>query len=141
MNWVEVFQRYIISFFLSTLLFIYMLKLPNVITNQRELINQYYYGKNTMKMLLLDFVLIALYFSISIKIYNFFEVKTLWIKVLIVSITTFLLSHFFYRIFLSRPLNNKSFFSQWFYKSGIRAVIYDVIFLTILFIIFETSKF
>ena len=90
---------YIKSFLLSTLLFIYILKLPDILTNQKELVNEYYYSENTVSMLILDFVLIAIYFLISINISNYFKVTAFWMKILVVSLTTFTISFIFYNYF------------------------------------------
>ena len=128
--------NYIKSFLLSTLLFIYILKLPDMLTNQKELVNEYYYSENTVSMLILDFVLIAIYFLIAINISNYFKVTAFWMKILVVSLTTFTISFIFYKYFLSIPIND-SFFSRWFYKSGMSAVLYDIVFLTIVFVIYE----
>jgi hypothetical protein len=132
----DILTSYIKSFLLSTILFIYILKLPNLLTNQDALVNEYYYSEKTVVMLFLDLVLIAIYFFIAMTISNYFEIETFWMKVLVVSLTTFTISFLFYKYFLSRPMND-SFFSRWFYKAGENAVFYDVVFLTIVFVIFE----
>ena len=123
------------SFVISTLILIYIFNLPKYITNNENLVNEYYFSDKTIQMLILDVFLISIYFFISITIINQLKIENFWTKVLICMMTTFIISFTFYKYFLSKPLG-ESFFSRWFYTVGEKAVLYDVVFLSLMFIIF-----
>ena len=61
---------YIFSFTFVTVTVAYILKIPYLLTNNKQLVNEYY-GKNFSKSALLDLFLFAIYLGISQIIINY----------------------------------------------------------------------
>ena len=125
--WFRRFFSYILSLSTITAVFIYILNLPEFITNAPKLINEYYY-KNAISAFIFDIFLIAIYISCSMFISKFLNVKPKdnTKQFLILAFTTLLISGSFMIYFLSGGSPN-TFFSRWFKKTSYRALIYDLI--------------
>lgn len=121
---------YFITFVISTILIVYILQLPTVITRQKNLVQEYYYD-NFFKSFVFDLFLILVYLLLSQLVIYGLNATYLLTRIILVAITTLCISGAFYLFFISRPLNKDVFFSRWFYAAGFRAVIYDIVLLTI----------
>lgn len=121
---------YFITFIISTILIVYILQLPTVITRQKNLVQEYYYD-NFFKSFVFDLFLILVYLLLSQLVIYGLNATYLLTRIILVAITTLCISGAFYLFFISRPLNKDVFFSRWFYAAGFRAVIYDIVLLTI----------
>ena len=126
---------YTLAFAFTTVLLIYLLKLPYLITGEIDLVNTYY-GTNYKMNLPLDFLLISVYLSFATMAIQYFQYKLLWQKIGIVAIATMLISGSFYWIFTSYP-KTSHFFSQWFHTVGFSAVVYDIVLVGITYIIYH----
>uniref|UniRef100_A0A6C0BTP9 Uncharacterized protein n=1 Tax=viral metagenome TaxID=1070528 RepID=A0A6C0BTP9_9ZZZZ len=126
---------YIFSFTFVTVTIAYILKIPYLLTNNKQLVNEYY-GKNFSKSALLDLFLFAIYLGISQLLINYFNVNTILYKLITVAITTIFISGSFALYFLSKPVD-KSFFSRWFHAVQYKAVVYDIILLTFSYFIYN----
>jgi hypothetical protein len=129
---------YTFAFTFTTVLLIYLLKLPYLITGEVDLVNTYY-GSNYRVNLPLDFLLISVYLSLATIANRYFEYTQLWQKIGIVALITMLISGSFYWIFTSYP-KTSHFFSQWFHTVGFNAVLYDIVFVGITFIVYHFLK-
>jgi hypothetical protein len=129
---------YTFAFTFTTVLLIYLLKLPYLITGEVDLVNTYY-GSNYRVNLPLDFLLISVYLSLATIANRYFEYTQLWQKIGIVALITMLISGSFYWIFTSYP-KTSHFFSQWFHTVGFDAVLYDIVFVGITFIVYHFLK-
>ena len=121
---------YFITFIISTILIVYILQLPTVINRQKNLVQEYYYD-NFFKSFVFDLFLILVYLLLSQLVIYGLNATYLLTRIILVAITTLCISGAFYLFFISRPLNKDVFFSRWFYAAGFRAVIYDIVLLTI----------
>jgi len=126
---------YIFSFTFVTVTIVYILKIPYLLTNNKQLVNEYY-GKNFSKSALLDILLFAIYMGISQLSINYFNINTTLYKLIAVAITTIIISGTFAIYFLSKPVDN-SFFSRWFHGVGYKAVVYDIILLTFSYFMYD----
>ena len=127
---------YVISFLTVTILAIYGFNLPVLITGQSELVQQYYY-KNWKFYIPFDLILVAIYLIAGLYVSD----KILGLKTSLqilggIILTTILISGFFWLYFINQPMSD-SFFSQWFYKAGFRAVLYDVVLISLIYICFS----
>jgi hypothetical protein len=132
-----VINIYTYAFCIGFILVVYVLKLPELITGNKNLI-QYYYYDNFVYSSIMDFVLVGLYLLISFYIITKygFEKKNILSKAIIVFIVSTLLSTIFYILFKTQPKYD-NFFSEWFYTVGYYGVIYDSILLTIIYLIYK----
>ena len=119
---------YILSFLITIIVLIYILQLPQFLTNNNPLVKEYYYD-NYITNIPLDFLLILIYLLISYGIIQYMNINDNTYKLLIVMLTTLIISSIFYIIFTQKPINDNNFFSRWFHSAGFNAVIYDVILL------------
>jgi hypothetical protein len=120
---------YSISFIVITLVGIYGLNLPGLISRQPDLVRQYYY-ENWKFYIPFDWVLVAIYLSLGLFAANKFGAAGHLQTVAAILLTTLVISGSFWAYFINQPLST-SFFSQWFHKAGFRAVIYDMLLLAL----------
>lgn len=125
---------YIISLFFVTIIFIYGINLPTLITGNKVLVKEYYYD-HFLESLLLDIVLIAIYLNIAFYVFKKLKVKSFFGKLLIVAGVTILISGAFYLYFIYTK-QTSIFFSRWFHTVRYKAVVYDVILLSLVFSVY-----
>jgi hypothetical protein len=133
MYWQEIVS-YTISFFLVTLIGVYGVNLPGIISGNQTLVNLYYY--DNMKFFIpFDYFLILIYFLAAYYVNKMIDVRSRTNYLLVIICTTILISGGFMLYFLSKPLSS-SFFSQWFHAVSYKAVIYDIILLSLIYIVY-----
>tara|TARA_B100000965_G_C19419967_1_gene681652 strand:+ start:488 stop:919 length:432 start_codon:yes stop_codon:yes gene_type:complete len=128
---------YFVGFCTATLLIVYILRLPEIITGANKLVHEYYYEK-AFQSFLFDLILVYIYLYVAKLGADSFRASTLFSKALSVIITTIILSSGFMLLFLRQP-EGSSFFASWFHKAGFNAVIYDVVIVTSVYLLSETS--
>lgn len=133
MNYLKLFISYIFSFCICTLVVIYALRLPNFITQNKELVTEYYYT-NPFTYLCLDFVLIAIYLLMAALFIWLLHIESQALQLITVMIVTLIISGAFMFYFLYTPMS-RSFFSRWFHAVSWKAVLYDILLLSIVFIV------
>jgi len=126
--------NYLVSFFVTTFLVIYVLNVPTLITGNKTLVKEYYY-KKYLSSLILDLFLIFIYLLCAHVIYTFLELKNILSKLGVVILVTLAISGLFGYYFLSKPMDS-SFFSRWFHSVKYWAVLYDIILLSCAYLIF-----
>jgi len=135
MDLTRLFISYVFSFCLSTLLLVYALRLPSFMTQETSLVDEYY-NKNAYLYVPLDFVLVAIYLAIAaIFIWLLRTTSSNAWQLVVVLVTTLVISGLFMWYFRSSPSSSRSFFSRWFHAAGWKAVFYDMIYVTLVFII------
>ncbi len=132
MNIQREISSYFISYCILTLIIVYVLKIPNLITGQTELIKEYYYT-NSVSSFFLDLFLIYFYIKFASYIGKVFKINTNYKKILLVAVITFMISTSFMLLFLKQ--NNNLFFTRWFKSAGFNAVLYDIVIVTSIFIL------
>jgi len=125
---------YTLSFFIVTLVGVYGLNLPGIISGNQTLVNSYYYH-NIKFFIPFDYFLILLYFLAAYYLAKLLNVKKDKQYILVIILTTVLISGGFMVFFLSKPVSD-NFFSQWFHAVSYRAVIYDIILLVSIYIVY-----
>ena len=123
------------SSLIVTIVLIYVFKLPNLITNADKLIKEYYYD-DFFKSLILDLILFQLYIYAGKFLINYFKIKNLLSKILIIAITSMIISTIFMFLFLNFS-SKDLFFYRWFKKVKFLAIIYDIIIVTSVYIVSE----
>ncbi len=132
MNIQREISSYFISYCILTLIIVYVLKIPNLITGQTELIKEYYYT-NSVSSFFLDLFLIYFYIKFASYIAKVFKINSNYKKILLVAVITFMISTSFMFLFLKQ--NNNLFFTRWFKSAGFNAVLYDIVIVTSIFIL------
>lgn len=125
---------FVISCCITTVFLVYMINAPYILTQQSKMIKEYYYD-NAFNSFIFDIFLTAAYLLIAQYIIYLLDVENFSLKLVIVALTTLFISGMFYNMYMSYPLDKSSFFSRWFYNAGFSAVIYDIIYLLVLYII------
>jgi len=126
---------YIISLLFVTIIFIYGFNLPTLITGNTILVKEYYYD-HFLESLLLDVVLVAIYLNIAFYVFKILQVKSFLGKLSVVAGVTLLISGAFYLYFIYNK-KTSMFFSRWFHTVKHKAVIYDIILLSLVFSVYE----
>jgi len=110
-----------------------MLKLPKLITNADRLIKEYYYD-DFLKSLILDLILFQLYIYAGNYLIDYFKIKSLSNKIVVIGLTSMIISTIFMFLFLNFS-SKDLFFYRWFNKVGFLAVIYDIIIVSCVYIL------
>ena len=128
-----------ISYFLSltivTIVMIYVLNIPGYLTGADKLIDEYYY-KNMISSFIFDIFICAIYISIAMIVTSYLKIKDNTYELLAVMTTCVFVSSCFMVLF-KNGYKKGSFFSRWFEKVGFRAVIYDTILVSTIFVIMK----
>ena len=130
------FIKYLYAFFIGAFIIIYLLKIPNLLTGADDLLKEYYYDNFALSTLL-DAIFIFIYLLIGMYIINKLNINNnLLHKILIIFITTFIITSIFCIIFISKPKTDFGF-SKWFHKVGLKASVYDGVFLSTVYFIYD----
>lgn len=125
---------YLLAVVLITMIAIYFLDIPTIISGAPDLVHEYYY-KNAIASFVLDTFLIAIYILVAMMISNILKIhKNDYTKrFLITVLSTFIISTIF-MLYFKNDKTSDSFFHKWFKKSGMKAVIYDIIFVSCVYL-------
>ena len=126
---------YILSMTVVTVGLIYVIDLPGYLTGAHDLINEYYYD-NAIKSFILDIFLFSLYISISMWATQIIKPSNNTSELLTVVATTAAVSSLFLMLFKTRAFKG-TFFDRWFKRVGYKAVIYDLILVSSVFIVMK----
>lgn len=124
--------NYIIAFIIVTLVGVYMVRLPHIISDQPDLVAEYYKA-NWKWNIPLDFVLVLIYFGLASLISDKLGIKKTMGRLLVLVAVTITISGSVNLWFNSRP-ETSSFFSRWFHRAGWAAVVYDVVLLSAMYL-------
>jgi hypothetical protein len=125
---------YTISFLLVTLIGVYGINLPGLITGEKKLVYEYY-NLNWKFFIPFDYILILIYLLSAYYIGYLLNLNTHTKYLFTLICATILISGGFMMYFLSKPMSN-NFFSQWFHTVTYRAVIYDIILLSFIYLVY-----
>ena len=104
---------YFLSFITVTVLLIYIIKLPDLVTANKELVNEYY-GENYSQYLIFDFFLVGIYLALSLFAIDLLDVDHIVGQLILVCVVTVIISGSFYLYFINSA-KSSSFFSRWFH--------------------------
>lgn len=127
---------FLIAYTAVMLLFVYLLRLPEWVTQNKNLVGEYYFT-NRLFSFGMDLFFIVLYWLFAYVIWTVLKIKSVPGQLGVLLATTILLTTVFWQYFSRKPLDPAQFFSRWFHTVGFRAVIYDAILLGILFIAYQ----
>lgn len=133
--WLHRTFAYLLSLSLITGVFIYLLDIPTFISQAPNLVREYYY-KNAISSFILDVFLIAFYISAAMYVGKWLNIakKDNAQQLLTVIITTLMVSSIFMIYFLNFG-EPKMFFTKWFSSVGYKAVLYDVILVSSVYVL------
>ena len=123
---------YLLGLAITTVLFVYVLDIPNQLTGEGKLVEEYYYD-NGIKSFILDIFVVGAYLGVANWVFSKLPFEGLFAHTLTIAGTSALISYAFMLYFLQRPATT-SFFSKWFHAVGIKGVLYDVFLVTGVFL-------
>jgi len=126
---------YILSLSVVTAVLIYAMDLPGYLTGADDLVREYYY-RNAVGSFLLDIALVALYISAAMYVTRIFEIKSNATELLAVAGTSAAISTIFMLLFRAGVAKG-TFFSRWFGRVGVLAVMYDMILVSSIFVLMK----
>lgn len=131
---------YLFSLISVTTILVYVLDLPNLLTNASHLVKQYYYT-NFVSSFVLDIVLVAIYLGIASYVAQLWNMQSFFSQMGVVALTTLFISGAFFLYFTNTPKTSQ-FFSVWFHTVKYKAVIYDILLVSSVFAVqkFLTKK-
>jgi len=127
--------KYLLSFSTITVIYVYFINLPNLLVNNKNIVNEYYI-QNFSKNYVFDFFLIAFYLLIANFIQEKFIKKEDLVSGLLSILITVLLISGSAKIYFLKS-NGDSFFHRWFEIAGNKAILYDLILVGAVFVLYH----
>jgi hypothetical protein len=127
------------AYTLTMLVCVYGLRLPQFVTGNVDLVNEYYFTRPFFSFGL-DFVLVSLYMLFAWTLWNALQIESTIGQIVVLGCVTAGLTTLFWLYFSRQPLDPLRFFSRWFHTVGVRSVVYDVILLVIVYLVFTAIK-
>lgn len=124
---------YTLSYFTITTIFVYLLNLPQIITNDKKGLIKEYYQDNFVNVIIFDYFLILFYLLFNQLFIKLFNIQSSLGQIIINILGTIFISGSFMIYFLNQPYNKNSFFSKWFYSVKWKAVLYDIFLIILCF--------
>ena len=122
--WSKRWVSYITAFTLITLVCVYILDIPTIISQSPSLVHEYYY-KNAVLSFFLDIVLIAVYIAVAMYVAQLCRIESYAFQTVVVAIVSIVISSTFMFYFQHRG-DSTLFFVRWFKQVGFKAVLYDM---------------
>lgn len=142
----EVIKRgtaYFLSLCVITILFVYVLNLPEFISQSPDLVIEYYH-KQALSSFVLDIFLIAAYISVAMYVGKLLKInQNDHVQQLLALIVTIVVISGAFMLYFTMGGSPGTFFSRWFKRVGYKAIVYDVFFICsiyILMLVFYNSK-
>ena len=126
---------YTISFSVGIFIITYLLNIPTVVSGEKNIIDEYYI-KNFVTNIPMDYIFVLLYFLIAYLIIYLLNIENIYIKTLIVGLTTALLTFGFTYYFINKPLTT-NIYSRWFHSVSYNSITYDTILITFIYIVYS----
>lgn len=123
-----------ISFCTGLVLVTYLLGVPQIVTGNEKIVEEYY-EKNYLSNVPLDYLFVSAYLLVSYLFIYLLKLEGKSEQIVTVGITTAVLTSFFCLYFKSKS-RTSSFFAKWFNTVGYTSALYDVILLVVIFIIY-----
>ena len=133
--WYGRWFSYLAALTFVTVVGIYLFDIPTIISGAPDLVKEYYYD-NAISSFILDIFLVAAYISVAMYVAGLLKIKgNDHAKQLVaLAIVSALISSAFMFYFISGG-GAGSFFHRWFKRVGMRAVLYDVILVSSVYLI------
>lgn len=126
---------YTISFSVGIFIITYLLNIPTVVSGQKNIIDEYYI-KNFITNIPMDYIFVLVYFFIAYLIIYLLNIENIYIKTLIVALTTATLTFGFTFYFINKPQTN-NIYSRWFHSVGYNSITYDTILITFIYLVYS----
>ena len=120
-------SAYFLSLCIITTVYVYILNIPEFISQAPGLVTEYYYDR-ALESFALDIFLVAAYISVSMYVGKLLKInqKDNVQQLIMLCLTTIAISGSFMMYFNSGG-SPGTFFSRWFKQVGYKAVVYDVV--------------
>ena len=128
---------YTLSYFTITTIFVYLLNLPQIITQDKKGLIKEYYKDNFVNVIIFDYFLIMFYLLFNQLFIKLFNIQSTIKQIIINILGTIFISGSFMIYFLNKSYNKNSFFSKWFYSVKWKAVLYDIFLILLCFILIK----
>jgi hypothetical protein len=126
---------YTISFSVGIFIITYLLDIPTVVSGQKTIIDEYYV-KNFITNIPMDYIFVLVYFFIAYLIIYLLNIENIYIKTLIVGLTTALLTFGFTYYFINKPQTN-NIYSRWFHSVKYNSITYDTLLISFIYIVYS----
>ena len=120
-------SAYFLSLCIITIVHVYILNIPEFISQAPALVSEYYYDR-ALESFVLDIFLVAAYISVSMYAGKLLKInqKDNVQQLIVLCLTTIAISGSFMMYFNSGG-SPGTFFSRWFKQVGYKAIVYDMV--------------
>jgi len=124
--WIGRWFSYLAALTFITVVGIYLLGMPTIISGAPDLVKEYYYD-NAVSSFILDVFLVAAYIAVAMYVAGLLNIDgdDHAKQVVVLALVSILISGTFMVLF-QNGYNRGSFFSRWFKRVGCKAVLYDM---------------
>lgn len=133
--WYGRWFSYFISLVFVTVVVIYLLDVPTIISGAPDLVKEYYYD-NAIGSFILDFFLVAFYISVAMFVSDLLNIRPddHAKQVVLLTLVSMLISTSFMFYFVGGGAKG-TFFHRWFTRVGWNAVLYDGMLVSSIYIV------
>ena len=120
-------SAYFLSLCIVTTIYVYMMNIPEFISQAPDLVVEYYYDR-ALESFVLDIFLVAAYISVAMYAGKLLKInqKDNVQQLIVLCVTTIAISGSF-MLYFNTGGSPGTFFSRWFKQVGYKAVVYDVL--------------
>lgn len=127
---------YTLAYVLGTLVINYVMNVPGWLTEAQDLVREFYI-KNGIRNFVVEWLVVGSYIyaahlaSVQLKVKSNFE------RFLVAISTVAVLSGAFWLLFTRVPSLRGSFYERWFRRTGLKAVVFDMIYIGAVYVLFQ----
>ena len=125
---------YLTSVLTMFAIFIFAFDLPTLMGIDKKLVTERYYMNFTHSLYFTSMIYVAGFLFVAQVIISALSAQSLLYRLFIVAVVTGLISAIFLWVVDYGLLDGKSFFSRWFKNAGIKAVTFDIIIVTTVYL-------
>lgn len=127
---------YTLAYVLGTLVINYVLNVPGWLTEAHDLVREFYI-KNGIRNFVVEWLVVGAYIYAAHLACVQLKVKSNFERFLVTIGTVAALSGAFWLLFTRVPNLRGSFYERWFRRAGLKAVVFDMIYIGAVYVLFH----
>ena len=127
---------YTLAYVVGTLVINYVLNVPGWLTEAHDLVREFYI-KNGIRNFLVEWLVVGAYVFAAHIACGHAKARSNFERFLVTIATVVALSSAFWLLFTRVPSLRGSFYERWFRRAGLKAVVFDTIYIGAVYVLFQ----
>lgn len=127
---------YTLAYVLGTLVVNYVLNVPGWLTEAHDLVREFYI-KNGIRNFFVEWLVVGAYVYAAYLACGYAKARSNFERFLVMIATVAALSGAFWLLFTRVPSLRGSFYERWFRRAGLKAVVFDMIYIGAVYVLFQ----